>query len=164
MDLLIPGSGLIFWQALGFLALLFILGKFAWKPILSALEEREQSIATALEAAESAKTEMARLKADNEKLLEEARLERDRILRDAREAARRFEEAEVAKTSVKTAKLLEDARLAIQNEKNAALTDVRNQVAQLSLEITEKLLRAKLAEEPAQKALVNEFLKDLKLN
>lgn len=164
MDLLIPGSGLIFWQALAFLALILLLGKLAWKPILSALEEREQSITSALEAAETAKAEMARLKADNEKLLEEARLERDRILRDAREAARRFEDEEKAKVGVTTARMLDEARQAIQNEEAAALTDVRNQVAQLSLEITEKLLRTKLAEEPSQRALVNEFLKDLKLN
>lgn len=164
MDLLLPDGGLFIWQALGFLSLLLILRKFAWKPILDALSEREDSIDSALQAAEVAKVEMANLKADNEKLLDQARIERDNILNTAREVARKFEEEQMGVAQQKAAKLLENAREAINNEKLAALTDVKNQVAQLSLDISEKLLRRKLEDKDSQKALVNDFLKDVKLN
>ena len=164
MDLLTPDGGLIIWQLLGFLALLFILAKFAWKPIIQALEERENSINAALQAAEEAKAEMANLKAANEDLLEQARAERDAILATARDAARKYEEEQMGVAQAKAAKMLEDTRVAIQNEKQAALTEVKNQVAQLSLDITEKLLRQQLADTEAQKALVGKFLNEQSLN
>lgn len=164
MDLLTPNGGLIIWQLLGFLALLFILAKFAWKPIVQALEERENSINAALQAAEEAKAEMANLKAANEELLEKARIERDTILASARDAARKYEEEQISVAQAKAAKMLEETRLAIQNEKQAALTEVKNQVAQLSLDITEKLLRQQLADKDAQQALVGKFLNEQSLN
>lgn len=164
MDLLTPDGGLIIWQLLGFLALLFILAKFAWKPIIQALEERENSINAALQAAEEAKAEMANLKAANEDLLEQARAERDAILATARDAARKYEEEQMGVAQAKAAKMLEDTRVAIQNEKQAALTEVKNQVAHLSLDITEKLLRQQLADTEAQKALVGKFLNEQSLN
>ena len=164
MDLILPSSGLIFWQLFGFLALLFILIKFAWKPILAALEERESSIENALKAAETARNEMANLKAENEKLLAEARLERDNILKKAQETSVKMIET-AKEDAVKTgALMIENAKAVIETEKKAALAEVKNQVATLSLEITEKILRKNLSEDKAQKELVNEFVKDLKLN
>lgn len=164
MDLLTPDGGLLIWQILGFVVLLVLLGKFAWGPIVQALEERENSINAALQAAEQAKAEMAKLTAANEELLEKARFERDSMLAAAREAARKFEAEQVEVAQAKAAKLLEEARLAIENEKKAALTEVKNQVAQLSLDITEKLLRTKLENDASQKALVDRFLKEQTLN
>lgn len=164
MDLITPGSGLIFWQLFGFLGLLFILIKFAWKPMLAALEERETSIENALKAAESARNEMANLKADNEKLLQEARLERDTILKKAQEASVKMIEDAKNEASKVAAQQIENAKAVIETEKRAALTEVKNQVALLTLEVTEKLLRKNLSEDKAQKALVDEFVKDIKLN
>ena len=164
MDLISPGSGLIFWQLFGFLGLLFILIKFAWKPMLAALEERETSIENSLKAAETARNEMANLKADNEKLLAEARLERDVILRKAQEASvKMIEDAKNEAIKVGTQQI-ENAKAVIENEKKAALTEVKNQVAILTIEVTEKLLRRNLTDEKAQKALVDEFVKEIKLN
>lgn len=164
MDLITPGSGLIFWQLFGFLGLLFILIKFAWKPMLAALEERESSIENALKSAESARNEMANLKADNEKLLAEARLERDVILKKAQEASVKMIEEAKNEASKVAASQIENAKAVIETEKKAALTEVKNQVAILTIEVTEKLLRRNLTDEKAQKALVDEFIKDTKLN
>ncbi len=164
MDLITPSSGLIIWQLFGFLGLLFILIKFAWKPMLAALEERETSIENALKSAEIARLEMANLKAENEKLLAEARLERDNILKKAQDASSKMIEdarAEAVKTG---AQMIENARAVIETEKKAALAEVKTQVAALSLEVTEKLLRKNLSDEKAQKELVDTYIKDLKLN
>jgi len=164
MDLLTPGTGLIIWQLIVFLGLFFILAKFAWKPILGSLKEREESIQTALDQAEKAKMEMASLKSDNEKLLKETREERDKILRDARTASSRLQE-EAQVTAKKTAyKIIEDAKSVINTEKQAALRDVKAQVAQFSLEIAEKLIKKNLADDKSQKALTETLIKDLKLN
>ena len=164
MDLIIPSAGLIFWQLLGFLALLFILIKFAWKPILASLAEREASIDGALKSAEQARNEMANLKAENEKLLQEARLERDVILSKAHEASLKMIEDAKTESSRQGALLIESAKAVIETEKKAALTEVKNQVALLTLEVTEKLLRKKLGDDKAQVELVDQFIKDLKLN
>ncbi|UCS94091.1 F0F1 ATP synthase subunit B [Echinicola marina] len=164
MDLIIPGSGLIIWQIIGFGILLIILGKFAWKPILSALEERESAIEGALKAAENARNEMANLKAENEKLLQEARLERDQILKSANETSAKLIEQAKEEASAAGAKMIEDAKAVIETEKKAALSEVKNQVASLALDVTEKLLRKNLDTEKEQKELVEEFVKDLKLN
>ncbi|GGF46631.1 F0F1 ATP synthase subunit B [Echinicola rosea] len=164
MDLIIPGSGLIIWQIIGFGILLIILGKFAWKPILSALDERETAIEGALKAAENARNEMANLKAENEKLLQEARLERDHILKSANETSAKMIDEAKEEASKAGAKMIEDAKAVIETEKKAALSEVKNQVATLALEVTEKLLRKNLESDKAQKALVEEFVKDLKLN
>lgn len=164
MDLIIPSAGLIFWQLLGFLALLFILVKFAWKPMLASLAEREASIDGALKSAEQARNEMATLKAENEKLLQEARLERDVILKKAQEASVKMIEDAKIEASKQGAQLIESAKAVIETEKKAALTEVKNQVALLTLEVTEKLLRKKLSDDKAQVDLVDQFIKDLKLN
>ncbi len=164
MDLIIPSAGLIFWQLLGFLALLFLLVKFAWKPMLATLAEREASIDGALKAAEAARSEMANLKAENEKLLQEARLERDVILKKAQEASVKMIEDAKTEATKQGAQLIETAKAVIETEKKAALTEVKNQVALLTLEVTEKLLRKKLSDDKAQVELVDQFIKDLKLN
>ena len=164
MEFLTPGTGLLFWQVVIFASLVFLLGKFAWKPILSSLKEREESIQTALDQAEKAKMEMASLKSDNEKLLKETREERDKILRDARTASNRLQE-EAQATAKKTAdKIIEDAKSVINTEKQAALRDVKAQVAQFSLEIAEKLIKKNLADDKSQKELTETLIKDLKLN
>ena len=164
MDLLTPGTGLLFWQAVVFLALFFLLAKLAWKPILSSLKEREESIQTALDSAEKAKLEMASLKSDNEKLLKEARAERDVILKEAREAAGRMHDMAQVDAKKNADKIIEDAKAIINTEKQAALRDVRAQVASFSLAVAEKLLKKNLASDKAQKDLANGFIKDLKLN
>jgi F-type H+-transporting ATPase subunit b len=164
MDLIIPSSGLIFWQLIGFLALLFILIKFAWKPMLAALEERESGIENALKAAELARNEMANLKSENEKLLQEARLERDAVLKKAHEAAVKMIDDAKNEAAKVAAEQIENAKAVIETEKKAALTEVKNQVAILTIEVTEKLLRKNLTDEKAQRALVDEFVKEVQLN
>ncbi len=164
MDLLTPGTGLIIWQLIIFIGLFFLLSKFAWKPILTSLKEREESIQTALDQAEKAKIEMASLKSDNEKLLKEAREERDKILRDARTASNHIQEEAQASAKKIGDKMIEDAKSIIQTEKQAALRDVKAQVAMFSLEIAEKLIKKNLSDDKSQKELTENLIKDLKLN
>ena len=164
MDVLTPGTGLLFWQTVVFIALVILLAKMAWKPILHSLKERETFIQNALDSAEKAKQEMASLKADNEKLLKEARSERDTILKEAREAAGRLHDQAQAEAKKNADKIIEDARAVINTEKQAALRDVRAQVASFSIEIAEKLIKKNLSGDAAQKGLADTFIKDLKLN
>lgn len=164
MELLTPGSGLIIWQAIIFLALILLLRKFAWGPIISSLKEREQDIEGALLAAEEAKNEMASLKSDNEKLLAEARQERDAMLKEAMATANSIKEDAKEETSKITAKMIEDAKASIENEKRAALADVKAQVAALSLEITERVIRKELSDKKSQETLIDGYIKDLNLN
>ncbi len=164
MELLTPGTGLIIWQAIIFFALILLLKKFAWGPIISSLKEREEDIEGSLLAAEQAKNEMEKLSSDNKKLLAEARVERDAILKEAITVAGKIKEEAREETSSITAKMIEDAKSTIENEKKAALTDVKNMVATLSLEITEKLVRKQLSDVKAQKELVDEYVKDINLN
>jgi len=131
---------------------------------LASLAEREASIDGALKSAEQARNEMANLKAENEKLLQEARLERDVILKKAQEASVKMIEDAKNEASKQGAQLIESAKAVIETEKKAALTEVKNQVALLTLEVTEKLLRKKLSDDKAQVELVDQFIKDLKLN
>jgi len=164
MDLLIPDFGLFIFQMVAFLILIFVLGKFAWKPILAGLKEREETIEGALAAAEQAKNEMAALQADNEKLLAEARAERDKVLKEAVATANAIKEEAKEETSKITAKMIEDAKATIDNEKRAALAEVKTQVAELSLEITEKILKKELGDKKSQQDLVEGYIKDLNLN
>ncbi|MFM7195162.1 MAG: F0F1 ATP synthase subunit B [Bacteroidota bacterium] len=163
MDLLTPGTGLLFWQTVVFLALFFFLAKFAWKPILSSLKEREESIQQALDAAEKAKQDMAALQAGNEKLLREAREERDRIVRDAREAANRLIDQAQTEAKKSADKMIEDAKSVINTEKQAALREVKSQVAMFSIEIAEKLVKKNLSSDKAQKDLAESYLKEINL-
>ncbi len=164
MELLTPGTGLIIWQLIVFVALVFLLSKLAWKPIINSLKEREDSIQNALNTAERARAEMAQLKSDNEKLLKEAREERDKMLKEAREVANRMKDE--AQTDAKKAadKILAEARAAINVEKEAAMRDVKAQVALFSLEVAEKLMKKNLSSDKEQKTLVEGYIKDLKLN
>jgi F-type H+-transporting ATPase subunit b len=164
MELLTPGSGLIIWQLIIFVGLFFLLKALAWKPILNSLKERETSIQEALSTAEKARHEMAQLKSDNEKLLKEAREERDRILREAREVANRVKDDAQLEAKKSADKIVEEARAAINIEKQAALKEVKIQVASFSLLIAEKLLKKNLAGDKEQKELVESFIKDVKFN
>lgn len=164
MDLLTPGEGLIVWQAIIFILLVIVLSVFAWKPILSGLKEREGSIQNALDTAERARAEMAQLKSDNEKLLKEAREERDKMLKEAREAANRLKDEAASEAKKSADKIIAEARAAINVEKEAAMRDVKAQVALFSLEVAEKLMKKNLASDKEQKNLVEGYIKDLKLN
>ena len=164
MDLITPQLGLLFWQTVLFLLLLFILTKFAWKPIMSGLREREDSIESALRMADQAKIEMQQLKAGNEKLLADARQERDRMMQEATVMVNQFRETEKAKAVEEANRITQQAREAIQAEKNAALAEVKNTAAKLSLDIAERILRRELADPAAQTQLVDSYLKDVKLN
>lgn len=164
MELVQPAYGLTIWMVLGFLIILFLLTKFAWKPILKALNEREQSIDDALNAAKKAKAEIASMTADNERLLAEARQERDRILKEARVTKDSIINEARDKATVEAERLMVLAREGIHNEKMAAIVDLKNQVALLSVEMAEKIMKQQLANDDKQKALVAELLKDVKMN
>ncbi|WP_158989274.1 F0F1 ATP synthase subunit B [Mucilaginibacter sp. L196] len=163
MELVTPEIGLVFWTTISFLIFLFILGKFAWKPILAAINEREISIENALMKAEAAKEEMARLTSENESLLRDARAERDIILQEARKLKDKIVGDAREAAQEEGAKMIEKARLEINMQKALAIADVKNQVASLSLEIAEKVLRKQFEDASKQDALVTELLKEVKL-
>jgi F-type H+-transporting ATPase subunit b len=163
-SLVTPGIGLIFWTAIVFLLLLGILGKFAWKPILTAIKTREEGIEKALGAAERALNDMRELKSNNEKMLVEARNERDALMKEARETKESIIAEAKNKAQKDADRILAGAREQIINEKNAAVAELKNQVASLSIEIAEKILRSDLSTDEKQKALVNNLMKDVNLN
>lgn len=156
--------GLFFWQSLLFVGLILLLKKFAWKPILDAVHEREQFIEESIAAAEKAKVELARLQSKNEDLLKEARLERDNLLKQAKETKEKLISEAKEKAQLEADKILESTRATIENEKMAAVTELKNQVAKLSLDIAEKILRKELSSEANQKALVGDLIEDVNLN
>ncbi|RYE91170.1 MAG: F0F1 ATP synthase subunit B [Cytophagaceae bacterium] len=164
MEIVTPELGLIFWQLVIFLLVLFLLAKFAWKPILTALRDREDSIDNALRMAEQAKLEMQNLKAGNEKLLADARHERDQMLKEGQAIANQIVEKAKTAATEEANRIAQQARESIQQEKNQALAEVRNTAAQLSVDIAERLLRRELADPAAQQKLVDDYLKDVKLN
>jgi F-type H+-transporting ATPase subunit b len=163
-ELIKPDFGLIFWTVLVFCALLFILGKLAWKPILKGLAKREQTIAEALGQAEQARSEMASMKTENERILNEAREERNKILRDAKEVSERIktEAKETAKTE--GARMLDEARREIENQKNAAMSEVKTLAADLSVQVAEKILRQELSADAKNEAYISKLVKDLSAN
>ena len=164
MDLVTPDIGLIFWTTVSFAILYFILAKFAWKPILGAVNEREKSIKDALSAAEMAKEEMASLKADNEKILNEAKLQRESLLKEAREIRSRIIADAESEATEKANKLIQSAKTAIENEKSAAMKELNNTVVDLSLNIAEKLLSKELDNKEKQQENIHEILENTKLN
>lgn len=164
MELVKPSIGLIFWMVVSFSIILFLLRKFAWKPILGMIKERELSIENALASAENAKEEMKALQSNNEKILAEARNERDQLLKDAREIREKMISEAKGIATKEGERLLTIARENIQNEKMAAITELKNQVATLSIEIAEKILKSELSSDEKQKTLVNTLLKDVNLN
>ena len=164
MDLLIPETGTIFWSFIGFSITFFILARFAWKPLLKALKERDNSIAQALLSAETAKQEVTRLHSDSEKILAEAKAERDKIIQEAREFKESLmaESRELAKKEGR--KMIDDAREAIKNERAAAIYEIKKQVAELSVAISEKILLQELSDPGKQEALIEKSLSDIKFN
>ena len=164
MELITPELGLIFWTGISFLILLFLLRKFAWKPILGAVNTREQSIKDALASAEAAKLDMQNLTADNERILKEARVEREGMMKDARELkAKMINDAkEEAKTSAD--KMIAQAQAAIESEKKSAMAELKSLVAILSVDIAEKVVKSELSDSGRQLKLVEEMLSDATLN
>ncbi len=156
--------GLFIWQVLIFVGLIFLLKKFAWKPILDAVNDREEGIKNALESAENARKEMQNLQADNQRILQEARLERDNMLKDAREMKEKMVADAKSEAQVQGQKMIEQAKAAIESEKNAAMAELKSQVSTLSLSIAEKLLKDELSNKEAQTKLVEKMLGDVKLN
>lgn len=164
MDLLIPELGLVILQTAAFLLLLFLLTKFAWKPVLAAIKERENSIDDALNKAELAKKEMARLTSQNEELMKQARAERDEILKEAKMLKDNIVNEAKVSAQAEGAKLIEKARIEIENQKKAALSELKGQVSALSLDIAERVLRGQLDDKAKQQNLVDDLLKEVKLN
>ncbi|WP_445383519.1 F0F1 ATP synthase subunit B [Robiginitalea sp. IMCC43444] len=155
--------GLFFWQTILFILLLLLLRKFAWKPILKAVNEREEGIKNALAAAEDAKKEMQNVTADSEKLLQEARAEREAMLKEAREIKERMIAEAKAQAETEGDKMIAKAQQSIEGEKKAAIADIKNEVASLSLEIAEKVLAGQLDNKDKQLKLVNRLVEDIKL-
>ncbi len=155
--------GLFFWQTIIFVILIFMLKKFAWSPILKAVNDREQGIKDALDSAEAAKKEMQSLQADNEKIMKEARGERDSLLKEARDLKNSIISQAKDEAKSEAQKIIESANEAILNEKNAAVSDIKKQVASLSIEIAEKLLKEKLSDDNKQMKIVEDLIKDVKL-
>lgn len=164
MELLTPAIGLLFWMALVFGILVFVLKKFAWKPILSSLKEREDSIESALRMAEETRAEMAKLKADNDKILAEARAERDNVIRLGKEAADKLIAEAKDRAVIEGNKIIADAREAIQQEKTAMLAQMKKDMASFSIEIAEKVIRRELSDKTSQEALVSTLIADANLN
>ena len=164
MDLVTPGFGMIFWSTLTFMVVLLVLSKFVWKPIMGALKTREASIEDALQAAELAREEMEKLTADNEKLMAEARSEREQVLKEATIIANRMKDEAKEDAAKAGDKIIEEARLTINAEKQAAIREIKNQVADLSMQISERLLKKNLSKDKDQKNLINAYIKALKLN
>jgi F-type H+-transporting ATPase subunit b len=164
MKLLLPEFGLLIWTLLAFLIVLFILGKFAWPAIIKGLRERESSITDALATAERVKAEMAQLKSDNEALLAKAREERALMLKEARDTKDKIinEAKEQAKTEA--GKIITDARVAIEQQKMAAITEVKNQIGNLVVEVSEKILRRQLENKPEQEKYIKQLAEEVKLN
>jgi F-type H+-transporting ATPase subunit b len=164
MELVTPGFGLVVWTIITFLFLLFILRKFAWKPILGAVEEREDGIKSALASAESARAEMQNLKADNERILNEARAEREAMMKDAREIKTKMISDAKEEAQSQANKMIAQAQTAIESEKKSAMAELRNQVASLSIDIAEKVVRQELSDKDKQLKLVESMLSDAKMN
>ena len=164
MNLVTPGEGLIFWTTLSFIILLILLRKFAWKPILSAVSTREESISSALNAAEEAKKEMANLTSTNERLLNEAREERDSLMKEAREMKADIIAKAKEEAVSEGDKMIAKAKAAIDTERKSAMTELKNQVAALSIDIAEKVVKGSLSGDDKQKQLVNELVEEVNLN
>jgi F-type H+-transporting ATPase subunit b len=159
-----PGIGLLFWMTLTFLILLFLLAKFAWKPIMAAINEREVTIVDSLNQAKLAKQEVENLKAENEIIIREAKIERDQILKEARDIKDRIVGEAKGLAKVEGDKMIESARQTIQAEKSAAVADIKSQIGTLSVNIAESILKQKLDNDGAQDALVANILNTSNLN
>lgn len=164
MDLVMPELGLLFWMLVSFSLLLFILKKFAWKPILKALSDRENSIDEALKAAEAAKNEMVKLHADNQQILAEAMLQRDKIVKEASDMKESIISEAKNKAIIEAEKVMENARIAIEREKVAAIDEMKNAIAVFSINIAEQILKEKLTDDKQQKELVKKYVDQINVN
>jgi len=164
MQIVTPGIGLIFWMLVSFSLVMYILSKYAWAPIMKGIHQREETIEKALEAANDAKKEMLMLKAGNEQLLREAKDERDALMRDARRLKEAILDEARAKAAEESARIVENARENIQFEKMAAINELKNQIASISVEIAEKLIGKELENKQQQQQLTEKLLKDVKIN
>ena len=160
MELVTPGLGLIFWTSVVFLLLIFLLKKFAWSPILKAVDDRNKSIDEALSSAEKAKVEMEQLSANNEKILQEARIERDSIIKEARAIKENTISEAKSKASVEAEKIILSAKEQISNEKMKAMTELKNEIADISIQMAEKIIKSELKDVKSQKKLIEETLKN----
>ncbi len=164
MDLVTPDFGLFFWTLISFAILFFVLKKFAWKPIVGTVNDREQSIREALASAEKAKLEMENLHADNERILKEARVERETMLKEAREIKSKMITDAKDEAQTQANKMISQAQVAIESEKKAAMAELKNHVAGLAVDIAEKVVRDELSNKDKQLKLVESMLDDAKLN
>ncbi|MCX8478679.1 MAG: F0F1 ATP synthase subunit B [Chitinophagales bacterium] len=164
MDLLLPDLGLFFWTAIIFLIILFLLTKFAWKPVVKMLNERSEGINQALKSAEAARAEMANLTADNQRILNEAKEEKSRIIKEAKDAAEKLRTMAADAAKADAAKILADAKREIENQKNAAMMDIKNQIGTLATEVAEKMIRKELKKDGEQMNYVNSLVNEMKLN
>jgi F-type H+-transporting ATPase subunit b len=164
MDLLIPHTGTIIWMLIAFSIVFFLLKKFAWKPILTALKQREESIENALKSAELARQEMENLQADNAKIIEKAKRERDHILSEARNLKDDMINEAKLKASEEADKIVKNASEIIKGEKAAAIKEIKEQVATLSVSIAEKILQEKLSSDDEQKEIIDKYLRNIKVN
>lgn len=164
MDLLLPHLGLIVWTLLAFLIVLFLLKKFAWGPILKGLNDRESSIADSLASAEKVKLEMAQIKNENEALLAKAREERAELLKEAKDMKDKIINEAKEEAKQQAAKIINEAHASIQNQKMAALTDIKNHVGKMVIEVSEKILRRELADKSQQEGFIKQLAEEIKLN
>jgi F-type H+-transporting ATPase subunit b len=164
MQLLTPGIGLIFWTLLAFLIVFFILKKFAWKPILDSLNLREKGIADSLSTAEKVRQEMSQLKSENEELLVKAREERAQMLREAKDTKDRIINEAKEQAKIETNKIIADAQFAIEQQKMAAIIDLKNQVGNLVIEVSEKILRRELNSKEEQETYIKQLANNAKFN
>jgi F-type H+-transporting ATPase subunit b len=164
MSLINPGFGLVIWMTIALLVVLFVLKKFAWKPIMEALKEREEGIDSSLKAAERVHEEMKSLKLDNEVLLKQAKEERDAILREARKIKENIIDEAKTKANEEASNIVESAKERIDHEKNAAIVEIKNIIANQAITIAEKVLRSELKDKVKQKEYINVLLKETNLN
>ncbi|HAN77097.1 MAG TPA: ATP synthase F0 subunit B [Bacteroidales bacterium] len=164
MELVTPGIGILFWMLLSFSVVLFILGKFAWKPILNSLKERENSIDEALSSAQKAKEEMSKIKSENEVILAEAAAQRDKMLKEAKDIKEQIIRDAKELATGEATKLIENAKVEIENQKLAALAEIKNVVASLSVDIAEKVIGRELENKSQQMAYIEDSLKKINLN
>jgi F-type H+-transporting ATPase subunit b len=164
MELLLPKLGLIVWTLLAFLIVFFILKKFAWKPIVQSLKDREQNISDAILSAEKIRGEMANMKSENEALLAKAREERAQMLREAKETKERIISEAQEQAKIETNRIIADAQAAINQQKMAAMTDLKNQVGNLVVEVSEKVIRRELKDKREQEDYIRQLAAEAKLN
>ncbi len=164
MELVMPNPGTIFWMLIIFGIVLVVLKRFAWKPILNMLKEREESIATALNSAEEAKRQVAEMKADNEKIIAKAQQEKDIMLKEGKELKEKIIVEAKEKAAQEAQRIIDQSRQQIQNEKTAAINDIKKQVAELSVMIAEKVIKKQLGNKGEQEKMVDGLIDDIKLN